>query len=152
MKPCEFRQVADDGRIFCDKITAGQGEVTPQLCGTCPVAAIACDHLRFTLEQVESRRLVVRYGNGHQEVWDDGPPHVAFVQAACATKVMPIAGPRDCRGCALRSRAGQASVAQPVAPHLVARRPPAAAAPRPRRAAQRGRLIPFPTVSVAGGQ
>jgi len=152
MKGCEFRQVNEDGRIFCDKIAVGEREVTLAVCGACPVAAIGCDHLRFRLEQVESRRLVVRYGNGREEVWDDGPGRVEFVQAACAAKVKPIAGPRDCRGCALRSCVRQGLVAPPMAPRLVAKRPSAAAAPRPGRAAQRGRVIPFPSSRVAAGQ
>jgi len=54
MRPCGFRQVAEDGRIFCQKIRVGEREVTPGVCRTCPVAGIGCEHLRFTLEQVEA--------------------------------------------------------------------------------------------------
>jgi len=152
MRPCGFRQVAEDGRIFCQKIRVGEREVTPGVCRTCPVAGIGCEHLRFTLEQVEAKRLVVRYGNGREEVWDDGPARVEFVQAACAAKVMPISGAGDCRGCAMRRCGGQEVVgAPPPEPRLVKKRPAVAAAPRPRRAPQRGRVIPFPGTRVATG-
>ena len=101
LSSCEHRTVAKDGRIVCSKIVIGDNEVTPDVCRTCPMKAVNCAHLRFSLKQIAPSRLVVRY-NGREEVWNDDPPEVRFEQSACAARVMPIAHPRQCVGCALR--------------------------------------------------
>jgi len=125
---CEHRTVAKDGRIVCSKIVQGAAEVSPNTCRTCPFKAINCAHLRFSLEQTEPRRLVVRH-NGKTEVWDDEPPEVRFERAACAARVLPIDHPKQCAGCALRQPA------QPVE----------TPAPRRRRVAAAGaKVVPFP--------
>ena len=126
---CEYRTVAKDGRIICSKIIEGEPEVSPNTCRTCPFKAVNCAHLRFSLEQTEPRRLVVRY-NGKTEVWDDELPEVRFERAACAAKVLPIDHPKQCANCALH---------QPS-------RPSVEPAPRParRRVAAAGKVVPFP--------
>jgi len=101
LSPCEHRTVSKDGRIVCRKIVAGNGEVSPNLCRTCPFKAVNCAHLRFSLRQTSRSRLVVHF-NGRTEVWDDGPAELRFERAACAVRVIPIQGPRSCAGCALR--------------------------------------------------
>lgn len=102
MRPCKYREALDDGRIICEKITEGNPEVNPNICRRCPVAKINCEHLRFTLRKAGHKPIVVRYGNGVTEVWDENPPSVEFVRGACAEKVMPISGSRDCAGCQVR--------------------------------------------------
>lgn len=116
MKPCEYRTALEDGRIICEKITEGNPEVNPNICRHCPMTAINCQHLRFTLCKVGHKPILVRYGNGATEVWDDNPPGVELVRGACAEKVMPVTGARDCVGCRVRSPAHEvpARERQPV--------------------------------------
>lgn len=102
LKPCPFRQVDGDGNILCDKIKSGDRAVSPAICRACPIAAIQCSHLRATLMQQAHPPVVVRYGNGRTEVWDDPAPPIELERAACAEKVIPIHSPRDCAGCPLR--------------------------------------------------
>ena len=99
---CEHRKVSDDGRIICSKIALGDNQVSPNLCRHCPAKACNCDHLRFSLQKLSLSPIVVRWGNGHTEVWDDQPPAISFLNAACSLKGLPISSPRDCMGCALR--------------------------------------------------
>jgi len=93
---CQHRSVAADGRIVCAKITLGDNEVSPNLCRNCPAKTIACHHLRFSLQKSSPSAIVVRYVNGRTEVWNDKPPSVSFLRAACAAKVAPITSPREC--------------------------------------------------------
>jgi hypothetical protein len=132
MSPCDHRTVSKDGRIICAKIVEGDNAVSPEICQTCPVRAVNCIHLSFSLQQTSPSPLIVRF-NGRTEVWDDDPPEVFFDQAACAAKVMPIASPRSCAGCVLRQPLGATTD-----------RPPESAAPRCRRARAAGKVVPFP--------
>lgn len=102
MRPCQYRSALDDGRIVCDKITEGSPEVNPNICRTCPVQAVNCQHLRFTLRKVGHKPIVVRFGNGASDVWDDDPPAVDLMRGACAEMVKPIRGWHDCVGCEAR--------------------------------------------------
>ncbi|MBM4466796.1 MAG: hypothetical protein FJ014_14810 [Chloroflexi bacterium] len=105
---CEYRSVDGDGRITCQKIVEGDQEVSPNLCRDCPARQINCDELRFSLRKSSPSPIVVRYGNGHSEVWNDDPPRIGFVRAACAARITPIGDPRQCAVCALRT------VGQPI--------------------------------------
>lgn len=125
---CEHRTVSKDGRIVCSKIVDGNVEVSPSICQTCPVKAVNCTNLNFSLRQTSPSSLIVRF-NGRTEIWDDGPAEVLFEQAACSAKVLPISGPRSCVGCALRCPVDDAA---------------AMPAPRQRRAAEPGKVVPFP--------
>jgi hypothetical protein len=120
--------VSKDGRIICAKIVEGEHAVSPDICHDCPVKAINCAHLSFSLRQTESSRLIVRF-NGRTEIWDDDPPEILFDRAACTARVVPVDGPRTCAGCTLR---------KPI--DASAERP----APRQRRAASVGKVVPFP--------
>ncbi|MGD8627408.1 MAG: hypothetical protein PVF47_16085 [Anaerolineae bacterium] len=111
---CEHRTVSKDGRILCKKIVEGDNEVSPNVCRDCPMRAVNCEHLRFSLRLSSPSPLTVRF-NGRTEIWDDGPPALAFERAACAARVVPIHGPRACAGCTLRQE------------HLPAQPEPAAA-------------------------
>jgi len=124
---CLHRGVAQDGRIVCKAITSGDNEVSPNLCRECPVKAIACDHLRFSLQKVASRPIMVRYATGRTEILDDQPPRIAFLRAACAEKATPVNSPVECARCALHSQ----NAARPIAA-------PAAVA------VGEGKVIPFP--------
>ncbi len=99
---CEYRKVSDDGRITCSKIVLGDNQVSPNLCRDCPAKACNCEHLRFSLQKPSLSRIIVRWGNGHTEVWDDQPPAISFRHSACQAKTTPISSPRDCMGCVLR--------------------------------------------------
>ncbi len=127
LKPCPFRQVDGDGNILCDKIKTGDRAVSPNVCRACPIAAIHCTHLRATLAHQSHAPVVVRYGNGKTEVWEDPVPPLAMDRAACAEKVIPIHSPRDCAGCPLRVplTAETADGADPIRPAVLAaeRRP-----------------------------
>jgi hypothetical protein len=101
-KVCAHRRVDRDGRIVCNKILEGDNEVSPNICRDCPARQIACDKLRFSLQKFSPSPIVVRYGNGHTEVWGDEPARISFLRAACVAKIMPISDPRQCAGCALR--------------------------------------------------
>jgi hypothetical protein len=128
---CEHRTVAKDGRILCNKIVEGDPEVSPSLCRDCPFKAVDCRHLRFSLRLSTPSPLVVRF-NGRTEVWDDGPPHLAFEHAACAARTIPIADPRACAHCPLRqplpAGTDPALEAQPLPGRVVAFPEPALAA------------------------
>jgi hypothetical protein len=127
LSTCEHRTVSKDGRIVCAKIVDGDSGVSPEVCRTCPVKAINCGHLRFSLCHTLSTPLVVRY-NGRTEIWDDGPAELRFEHAACAARVMPIENSRVCAGCSLR----QATQA------------PAEGQIRRRRPTRAGIVVPFP--------
>ena len=101
LKPCPYRHVGDEGHILCDKIKTGDREVTPDICRACPISHIDCAHLRATLNHETHPPLIVRYGNGRTEVWEQKTPAIAFKHAACAAKVIPIHSEQDCVGCAL---------------------------------------------------
>jgi hypothetical protein len=131
---CEHRTVARDGRIVCAKIVEGENEVPPDVCRTCPLKAVNCAHLRFSLRQVSPSPLIVRF-NGRTEIWDDGPAEVRFEQAACAAKVTPIEHPRQCVGCTLR---------QPIQ-----RQSEQTTHPPRRREARGGKVVPFPLQEIA---
>jgi hypothetical protein len=133
---CEHRSVAADGRIVCAKITSGDNEVSPNLCRNCPAKTIACHHLRFSLQKSSPSAIVVRYAGGRTEVWNDEPPSISFLHAACAAKVAPIAGPRECAACSLRVT----TFPQPQAREKADRRKPGG-----------GKVVPFPQpVAVTG--
>ena len=126
-KTCAHRSVARDGRIVCSKITDGNNEVSPNLCRDCPARQVGCDKLRFSLEKSSPSPIVVRYGNGHSEVWNDEPIKIGFLRAACAAKTAPISDPRQCAACALRA------VGEPVLEEI----------PLP-KVARGGKVIAFP--------
>lgn len=126
-KICRYRSVGRDGRIVCQKIVEGDNEVSPNLCRNCPAKQVGCDKLRFSLQKLSPSPIVVRYGNGHCEVWGDEPATITFLRAACAAKVAPISDPRQCAACALRT----------------AREPVLEEIPVPQVAAG-GKVIPFP--------
>ncbi len=124
---CEHRAVAKDGRIICSKIIEGDNEVSPNTCRACPLKAVNCGHLRFSLRQTSSTPLIVRH-NGRTEIWDDDPPELRFERAACMARVIPIIEPRSCAGCTLRKALE-----------------PACEQPRRRRPlAGVGKVVPFP--------
>ena len=142
---CEHRKVSKDGRIVCGKIVEGDIEVSPDVCRTCPLKAVNCAHLRFSLKQITPTPLTVRY-NGRTEIWDDDPAEVRFEQSACAAKVMPIQHPKQCVGCALREPVDTAAPQEQPADTAV----PEAPRPRPRRKAPvSGNVVPFPGRKVA---
>ncbi len=132
LSPCDYRTTSQDGRIVCLKIVAGNDEVSPNLCRSCPFKATNCAHLRFTLRQISPSPLVVRY-NGRTEIWDNDPPEIRFEHAACAARVLPIEHPRACVGCALRQPL-QAPVQEPRQ--------------RVARPGAGGKVVPFPTREV----
>ncbi len=117
-KICEHRCVDREGRITCQKIVGGDSEVSPNLCRTCPARQIGCEKLRFSLEKSAPSPIVVRYGNGHTEVWNNEPAKITFLRAACATKVAPISDPRQCAACALRT-VGEPILEEIPLPHVV---------------------------------
>lgn len=143
MKPCIYRKAEEDGRIVCEKIVFGDNQVDPNLCRACPVAAINCAHLRFTLEKLESATILVRYGNGRSEVWPGEPARVSLSHGACAARVIPVEGPRTCAGCALRR---PMVVPERVAAQVAAVQPAPSAGQ-----AVRGRIIPFPQRAATAG-
>ena len=111
---CSFARVADDGRILCTKIAQGDNEVSPAFCLTCPARQCKCDHLRFSLVKVTSSPITFRC-NSYTEVWNDEPPRVAFLRAACAARVAPLASPQECLNCELRT----ASLGKEKEEHIV---------------------------------
>jgi hypothetical protein len=136
LSPCEHRRASKDGRVICAKIVEGENEVSPNVCRTCPVKAVNCAHLRFSLCQTVPSPLIVRH-NGRTEVWDDDSPELRFERAACAARVVPIHDPHACAGCSLRQPL-QAPVEAPL---------------RQRRVAAAGRVVAFPSreaVAAAG--
>jgi len=133
---CEHRSVAADGRIVCAKITLGDNEVSPNLCRDCPAKAITCDHLRFSLQKSSPSAIVVRYAGGRTEVWNDEPPSVSFLRAACATRVAPISNPKECAACSL----SLTTLPQPQVREKAAQRKP-----------REGKVVPFPQPVAATG-
>lgn len=133
---CKHRSVATDGRIVCAKITLGDSEVSPNLCRDCPAKTIDCHHLRFSLEKSSPSAIVVRYAGGRTEVWNDEPPSIFFLHAACAAKVAPIASPKECVACSLR---------------LTALPQPQVKEKSPQRKVQGDKVIPFPQPVAATG-
>ena len=133
---CEHRNVAADGRIVCAKITLGDNEVSPNLCRNCPAETIACHHLRFSLQKSSPSAIVVRYASGRTEVWNDEPPSVSFLRAACAARVAPITSPRECAACSLHL----ATLPQPQARKKAARHKP-----------REGKVVPLPQPVAATG-
>ncbi|TEU16451.1 MAG: hypothetical protein E3J21_10690 [Anaerolineales bacterium] len=133
---CEHRSVAADGRIVCAKVTLGDNEVSPNLCRNCPAKTIACHHLCFSLQKSSPSAIVVRYAGGRTEVWNDEPPSVSFLRAACAAKVAPIASAKECAACSLRLT----TVPQPQVREKAARRKP-----------REGKVVPFPQPVAATG-
>ncbi len=133
---CEHRSVDADGRIICAKITLGDNEVSPNLCRECPAKAISCHHLHFSLQKSSPSAIVVRYAGGRTEVWNDGPPSLSFLRAACALHVAPISSPKDCAACSLRLTA----LPQRQVRVQMARRKP-----------REGKVVPFPQPRVATG-
>jgi hypothetical protein len=104
---CEYRAVSKDGRVICRKIVEGENVVSPGLCRTCPFRAVNCSHLRFSLLRTSPSPLLVRF-NGRTELWNDDPPEVRFLQAACSVWVLPIGHPGLCSGCSIREAIGTA--------------------------------------------
>ncbi len=143
MKPCQFRHAEEDGRVVCEKIVQGDNEVGPNICRACPVMAINCSHLRFTLQKISSSSILVHYGDGRSEVWAGDPPRVTLAKGACAAKIMPIEGPKSCAGCALRSALLQPGSEEPAVQD--GHRTPASAQMRA------GKLLSFPPRRAAAG-
>ena len=134
-KTCAHRSVARDGRIICAKITEGNNEVSPNICRDCPAKQVSCDKLRFSLEKSSPSPIVVRYGNGHSEVWNDELPRITFLRAACVAKVAPISDARQCAACALRA------AGEPVLEEIPLSR---VVRPTHRQVARGGKVIAFP--------
>jgi hypothetical protein len=114
LKPCPHHHADDEGHILCDKIKAGDREVSPNVCRACPVAAINCTHLRATLDHHAHLPITIRWGNGKTDVLEDDAPALALQRAACAAKVTPILSPRECAGCALRQTVATADRRPPT--------------------------------------
>jgi hypothetical protein len=134
-KICVHRRVDRDGRIVCNKIVEGDNEVSPNLCRDCPAKQVSCDKLHFSLKKSSPSPIVVRYGNGHSEVWNDEPARISFLKAACAARVIPISDPRQCAACALRT-AGEPVLEEVPLPRV--------ARPVQHEVARGGKVIAFP--------
>jgi hypothetical protein len=141
---CQHRKVSDEGRIICSKIALGDNQVSPNLCRDCPAKACNCDHLRFSLQKPSLSPIVVRWGNGHTEVWDDQPPALSFLHSACSLKALPISSPRDCMGCALREGCLPQEEIQSVPQEVVV----VAQALRPGSGQAQDNVIPFVKVGT----
>lgn len=102
LKPCPHRQAQTDGQLTCAKISGSDREVTAALCAACPAGHIGCSHLRFSLTKVAPSNLLIRWGNGKQELLEAEPPHVEMPRAACAEQSMPIHGVAACQACPIR--------------------------------------------------
>jgi hypothetical protein len=90
--------------------------------------------------------VIVRWGNGKTEIWEDDAPSISMQRAACAEKVIPIHSPRDCAGCTLRQPLVLADSIQ-TAEH---QRPShVAAASEPKRKSNRTRAMPQPAAPSA---
>ncbi len=116
LKPCQYRTVNEGGQLICAKIVQGDREVSEEICSACPVAAINCQHLRFSLTKNEQAQIVVRYANGRQEVWDREAPGVRFQRVACAALCIPLDGVSVCQQCSLRRPAVVAGAQMAVLP------------------------------------
>ena len=124
---CPDREVSDDGRILCGRLSGTDREVTRELCSGCPARAIACSCLRFTLQKRPGGAILVRQLGG-RSYWLEGEPGaLSFQRAACVTLAVPIASTEDCRSCNVR----------PPAPLAARSAPPAIRHASPR-------VIPFP--------
>lgn len=153
LKPCPYRHADDDGHILCDKIKTGDREVSPNICRACPVAQINCAHLRAALDHHARPPIVVRWGNGKSQVWDDfAQDSLTLARAACAEKVLPIHSARDCAGCALRNAVD--SPQSPVNRRMTNdERQSIAAMPRATQRAPRPAPLAHPqTIAAVGGQ
>jgi hypothetical protein len=113
---CQWRKVLDDGRVICSKIVLGDREVSASLCSGCPAMACNCQHLRFSLQKHSVRPVVVRWGNGHTEIWDDELPVLSFLRSACAVRSVPISSVHACVEC--YSREGWAGQEEKQGPSL----------------------------------
>ncbi len=102
LEPCLYRRVNDDGLVLCGKIKTGDRAVTGGDCQACPIVQIDCSHLRATLLHSGHPPLLVRYGNGKMEVWDDPTPPLTFERAACAVRIQSLASSHECAACAER--------------------------------------------------
>jgi len=103
LNPCRFRDVTEHGELVCSKITGSSRDVSLQICQTCPVGAIGCQHLRVSLRKQEGGSILVRFGNGRTEVWEGEPAGARLQRAACAELRVPVSGPQMCAVCGLRS-------------------------------------------------
>lgn len=102
VQACPHRQAQSDGRLTCAKIQGRDREVNADICAACPAATIACAHLRFSLTKVAPSSLLIRWGNGKQEMLEAEPAHVQLQRAACAEQALPIQSPTTCAACPLR--------------------------------------------------
>jgi hypothetical protein len=151
LKSCPYRHVGEEGHILCDKIKTGEREVSPNVCRACPISHINCAHLRATLDNQSRPPIVVRWGNGKSQVWDDfAQDSLTLTRAACAEKVSPILSPRDCAGCALRITAD--SQQSTVNSRQTAVRRPTTAMPRVVRRAPVPAPLAQPVAQVAQPQ
>jgi hypothetical protein len=108
-KPCTHRYVDEAGRILCNKVQDGDRQVSPTICRSCPIAEIDCVHLRASLTQATRSPILVRFGNGKTQLWDDPVAPLSFQHAACAAKTVPICSSLDCAGCSLHETLGSLS-------------------------------------------
>jgi hypothetical protein len=136
---CPHRAVADDGRIYCRMIAAGDNEVAPHLCHECPARSAGCAHLRFSLQKIAAAPITVRYATGRSEILEGQPARVSFLHAACAARVAPVNSARECAACRLHS-ARTVSLPAAVAASAGAH-PLPAPSPTP---AREGKVIAFP--------
>jgi len=113
-RPCQQRSVSEDGRVTCDKIVMGDHEVSPQVCDDCPATICNCQFLRFALEKTALTPITVRWASGRMEVWDDQPPRVSFLRAACSLKTTRVLSPTDCLDCPLRHSVVPTTTDQPA--------------------------------------
>ncbi|MCW5850757.1 MAG: hypothetical protein KIT87_11840 [Anaerolineae bacterium] len=101
LRPCPYRTAQLDGQLTCAKIGGPDREVTPEICAACPAAQIGCAHLRFSLVKNAPSPLLIRWGNGKQEVLAADAPRVELARGACGEQVMPVHGPSACAACPL---------------------------------------------------
>ena len=101
LRPCPYRTAQLDGQLTCAKIGGPDREVTPDICAACPAAQISCAHLRFSLVKNAPSPLLIRWGNGKQEVLEADAPRVELARGACGEQVMPVHGPSACAACPL---------------------------------------------------
>lgn len=101
LRPCPFRTAQLDGQLTCSKISGSDREVTADICAACPAAQIGCAHLRFSLVKNAPSPLLIRWGNGKQEVLEADAPRVELARGACGEQVMPVHGPSACAACPL---------------------------------------------------
>ena len=101
LRPCPYRTAQLDGQLTCAKIGGPDREVTPDICAACPAAQISCAHLRFSLVKNAPSPLLIRWGNGKQELLEADAPKVELARGACGEQVMPVHGPATCAACPL---------------------------------------------------